>query len=295
MRSFGRPRVLIVDDEAIVRSTCERALSRAGYNPVPAGSGAEAVAAVERDTFDAMVLDVRMPDVDGPMALVAIREHDRDIPCVVMSGYSAFEDAVQCLRAGAVDFIEKPFEPEMLLDAVDRAVATNYQRVDSALLSATKQIFSSLDVLDVTHRFLSLSCKLLDVSETSLTLCDPALGPGTFRARADVPNDHVADGAPIPSSTWRRVAESATPLLLSKGEESDVPVLSAVASDAKEAIVHRLAVEGRNLAFLCGSRSAGARAFGERDLRRFAVVSEHVAQALENARRHAEVASRARG
>jgi len=146
MRSIGRPRVLVCDDEEAVRMVCQRALLSAGYEPHVVASGAEAVAAARRESFDVLLLDVRMPDMDGPETLAAIRAEDADLPCVVISGYSAFDDAIRCLRHGAVDFIRKPFDIETVVRAVDRAMASTHLKVDSALLAATQIATSSPSV-----------------------------------------------------------------------------------------------------------------------------------------------------
>src|SRR6185295_11864911 len=145
MRSFGRPRVLVCDDEESVRDMCSRVMLHAGYDAFLVANGDAAVQAVRRESFDVALVDMRMPGMDGVAVLKAFREHDPDLPCVVISGYSAFDDAVECIRHGAVDFLKKPFDLETVVRAIDRAHASTHLKVDSALLAATQSIFSSLD------------------------------------------------------------------------------------------------------------------------------------------------------
>src|SRR5688500_11297553 len=106
---------------------------QAGYDTIAVGSGLEAVAAAKRDTFDVIVLDVRLPDMDGPEVLAALRESDPDAPCLVISGNSHFEDAIRCLRNGATDYVRKPFDLETVVRAVDRVLASTHLKVDAAL------------------------------------------------------------------------------------------------------------------------------------------------------------------
>src|SRR5262249_37338365 len=168
MRSFGRPRVLVVDDEDRIRTASERALLRAGYDVAHSGSGVEAGGLVARESFDAVLLDVRMPGLDGPAALERFRQLDPDAPCVVMSAYADFDAVVALLRAGACEFLPKPFDATGIVAAVDRALATSHLQVDSALLAAAHTIFSSLDAAEITRRVLDVLRSLLQATPATL-------------------------------------------------------------------------------------------------------------------------------
>jgi len=144
LRSFGRPRVLVVDDEEKIRLACERALVRAGYEVTHSPGGEDALGLVERQSFDAVLLDVRMPGIDGPELLQRFRKHDPDAPCIVMSAYADFDAVVELLRNGAREFVHKPFDMHGIIAAIDRALATTHLQVDSALLAELPEIRASL-------------------------------------------------------------------------------------------------------------------------------------------------------
>ena len=107
--------ILIVDDEAAIRETLEQILGYEGYRVRVAATGPEALAEVERSEPDAMLLDVKMPDMDGLEVLQRLRAAGATVPVVVISGHGTIETAVDAVRGGAYDFLEKPLERARLL------------------------------------------------------------------------------------------------------------------------------------------------------------------------------------
>jgi DNA-binding NtrC family response regulator len=114
-------KILVIDDEAIVRISCERALGQEGYEVISAASGREGIDLLEKDTFGLVLLDLKMPDIDGVEVLNTINRKWPDTRVIMITGYSTVEIAVQALRLGAYNFIEKPFTPDTLLTAVREA------------------------------------------------------------------------------------------------------------------------------------------------------------------------------
>ncbi len=301
MKAFGRQRILVCDDESTVRLVCERALLQAGYDCVAVGTGLEAVNAARRECFDAILLDVRLPDMDGPEVLVALRETDPDAPCVVISGYSAFDDAIRCLRQGAADFVPKPFDLDTIVRAVDRVLQSSHLKVDGALLAASQSIFSSLEPREVARRVLRVVLSLCRAEEAALTLAAPGAGPrpqieptelhriGDAMTFDEIERDPVA-APPV----LRRLLEVHDPVLLRRDNPADLELVQALSPSAQQILVHRLAVGERTLGLLSAARAADARTFGERDMRRLMLIAGHVALALDNARLHVEAAAQAR-
>ena len=114
--------VLVVDDEKNVQKTLSITLSRAGHNVDVASSGEEAVEKVKETLYDLVVTDLRMGDTDGLGVLTAVKERDSETEVIVMSAYGSIETAVEAMKVGAHDFLEKPFSPDELLHAVDLAM-----------------------------------------------------------------------------------------------------------------------------------------------------------------------------
>ena len=120
---MSKGRVLLVDDRAeFLKVLIERMRSR-GYEAVGAGDGAEALAAVEERDFDAVVLDMVMPGMDGIETLKRLRQTAPHMPVIVLTGYGTSEEVVEALALGARDYLVKPADLDMLLERIDEAMA----------------------------------------------------------------------------------------------------------------------------------------------------------------------------
>ncbi len=116
-----RIQVLIVDDEQNIRDGCRRILSRAGYEVLTASRGAEALDILSDRTVPIVLLDLKMPGMDGMEVLSRIGELEESILVIVITGFATVETAIEAMKQGAYDFIPKPFEPEQLRIVVNRA------------------------------------------------------------------------------------------------------------------------------------------------------------------------------
>jgi two-component system nitrogen regulation response regulator NtrX len=108
-------RILVVDDEPGVRGALEHILADEGFEVVAVGSGEDGLAAAERQPFDAWLLDVWLPGIDGLETLRRLRELRTDAEVVMISGHGTIDTAVQATKLGAFDFVEKPLSLEKTL------------------------------------------------------------------------------------------------------------------------------------------------------------------------------------
>ncbi len=113
--------VLVVDDEQDIRDASERILSRVGYQVQKASRGDEALDILNKESVDIMLLDLKMPGMDGLEVLDRVGEQNREIQVIVITGYATVETAIKAMKQGAYDFIPKPFEPDQLRIVVNRA------------------------------------------------------------------------------------------------------------------------------------------------------------------------------
>jgi FixJ family two-component response regulator len=120
--------VFVVDDDASVRRGLERLLRSAGYRAEAFASAAEFLRRGEEDGPSCLVLDIRMPDVTGLELRDALLMGGRDLPIIFVTGHGDIPMAVQAMKAGAVDFLTKPFDQQILLDAVAQALARDATR-----------------------------------------------------------------------------------------------------------------------------------------------------------------------
>jgi two-component system response regulator FixJ len=112
----------IVDDEEIVRNSLIAVLQNANYDVVAHSSGVEFIKALPGLNPGCVILDVRMPQMSGLDVLEILKQNHPEIPVVMMSGYADVSMAVKAMQSGASDFVEKPFQANDLLDAIERVL-----------------------------------------------------------------------------------------------------------------------------------------------------------------------------
>src|SRR6202163_4518797 len=120
--SSYRAAVLIVDDESAVRDSLRMILEYEGYRVEEAVGGPQALARIADRLPDAVLLDVKMPEMDGIEVMRAMRERGYDVPVLVVSGHADVATAVEATRLGAYDFFEKPLQRERVLVSLRNAV-----------------------------------------------------------------------------------------------------------------------------------------------------------------------------
>jgi UDP-3-O-[3-hydroxymyristoyl] N-acetylglucosamine deacetylase len=135
--------ILVVDDDERVRCSVGDVLRDEGFRVLTATDGYEAVQAVEAERPDLVLLDVWMPELDGIEVLSRIRESRADLPVVIVSGHGNVETAVKATRLGAVDFIEKPFSIEALLECIHRALDVSLADGSESRAAQTAPRFSA--------------------------------------------------------------------------------------------------------------------------------------------------------
>jgi two-component system nitrogen regulation response regulator GlnG len=114
--------ILIVDDEEAVCWSLQRALGREGHSVSVAASAEQAFALVNRQRPDAMILDVRLPGMDGLAALARLRELAPELPVIVVTAFGDLPTAVRAVEGGAFDYLAKPFDLNQALETVNRAL-----------------------------------------------------------------------------------------------------------------------------------------------------------------------------
>lgn len=113
--------VLVVDDEKGIRDGSERIISRMGCKALTAKNGEEGLDIVGRTDVAIVLLDLKMPGIDGMEVLKRIQAKDQDILVIVITGFATIETAIEAMKRGAYDFVPKPFEPDQLRIVVNRA------------------------------------------------------------------------------------------------------------------------------------------------------------------------------
>ncbi len=130
--------ILVVDDEKNIGSTLEGILTDEGYNVSKAVDGPQAIEMIKEVPPDMVLLDIWMPGMDGIEVLKNIKEFQKDLEVVIMSGHGTIDTAVRALKLGASDFIEKPLSLDVLLSAINRTFER--KRINSEKLEMKREL-----------------------------------------------------------------------------------------------------------------------------------------------------------
>ena len=155
-------RILVVDDEPVVTRSCRRILADEGNEVETAQSGKEGLKRALSEHFDLVMTDLRMPDLDGMDLVRTLRRERPQTPIVVITGYGTIPSAVAAVKLGVSDYVEKPFAPPELLEAVHKALPSEEAptRIQADMVKA------ALERLSRDHQF---GARLTDTGGAALS------------------------------------------------------------------------------------------------------------------------------
>ncbi len=115
-------RILVIDDDEGIREACSTVLERERYIPVLAETGEMGLELLKKEDFDLVIVDLKLPGISGMDVLKRSREDNPEIPVIMITGYATVETAVEAMKAGAFDYLVKPFSPDELRVVVKKAL-----------------------------------------------------------------------------------------------------------------------------------------------------------------------------
>jgi two-component system nitrogen regulation response regulator NtrX len=191
-------RILVVDDEPSIRDVLAQVLGYEGYEVVTASSGGEALTNHRAHPYDLIILDVKMQGMDGMDTLQQLREQDPDVRVVMISGHGSITTAVQAVKRGAFDFLEKPLDSDRLLVTVQRSLEhrrleSENARLRAGLARATDARFAMVGssaglqkIRDLVDRVAPTNARVLITGEngSGKELVARAIHEGSARRRA---------------------------------------------------------------------------------------------------------------
>jgi two-component system response regulator AtoC len=122
--AMNKGKILIVDDEKLLRWSLQEAFRTEGFQVEAAETGAEALARIDKEPYDLVLLDIMLPDINGIEVLQKIKQKDPQITVFMMTGHGDIETAVEAMKAGAFDFISKPFNLDEIRIRIERSLET---------------------------------------------------------------------------------------------------------------------------------------------------------------------------
>ncbi|HEX8588578.1 sigma-54 dependent transcriptional regulator [Pseudomonas sp.] len=159
--------VMVVDDEAPIREAVEQWLTLSGFEVRLFSRAEECLAALPEHFAGVILSDVRMPGMDGMQLLAEVQRRDRDLPLILLTGHGDVPMAVDAMRDGAYDFLEKPFSPETLLGSLRRALEKRALVLENRTLHEQADNRSRLDatLLGMSPTMQTLRRQVLDLSQ----------------------------------------------------------------------------------------------------------------------------------
>jgi PAS domain S-box-containing protein len=294
-KTVANERILVVDDQPAVVEVCTEILAEAGYQVFQACGGREALARLEEVRFDLLVVDLWMPEVDGLTVLRRACELDPEVTSIVITSYGSIENAIEALRAGAQDFLRKPFDPDDLLRAVGKALAAHKReqehlllRVRLPLLEISQALMAEGNVESLANHLLEVVTRQSGAEQAALLLLDQ--GADHLRLVAAVPQGKMM--AEMQVSAGEGIARQAMlakePLLAkasSLAGEGPLSEVLPVGPETAAAYVPLRAGE-KTIGLLALSRAgrAGSAPFSPSDLNLLSIMGSQIATALENTR-----------
>jgi len=120
----AKNRILVADDEEALRNVLSSELEGEGYTVKSAADGQEAITLVQKNDFDLILLDIKMPNVDGFEVLKYVKDHAPKTKVVMLTGFADLKNAIESKKLGAEDFVSKPYDLVDLLTTVERVLTT---------------------------------------------------------------------------------------------------------------------------------------------------------------------------
>lgn len=288
-------KILVVDDEEGIRDLLTYELSSQGYQVVTAADGEEAVKKVRRESFNVVISDVKMPKMDGLETLAEIKKIDPDIEVIMATGYGTIETAVNAMKAGAYDFVQKPFNNiQELFALVEKAIEKRELKAMVAVYEASKAVFSSMKTDDLLPVVIGLARRILLADDVSIMLPD---ADGSLRVAAHVGASPTPEGATVKlgDRVAGRVALSKEPVIIVGSLDADprFKEVSANKRSIKSSIVYPLVLGDKVLGVLNANRVERVDPFTTADLRNVTIFGSQIAQALCNAQLYKEIEDKA--
>jgi DNA-binding NtrC family response regulator len=168
--SKEKPAVLVIDDEEDLRLTMQSILKK-DYSPQLAASGKEGLKLLKGRSFALVLLDIRMPEMDGLTVLKKIKELDNSLPVIMVTASQDVRSAVEAMKAGAEDFISKPFEVEELLAVIEKvAEKAKLRKENQYLKEVLKDAESYGDLIGQTPQIKKIMSLISQVAPTDSTI-----------------------------------------------------------------------------------------------------------------------------
>ena len=172
--NFSMEKILVIDDERLIRKSLKVALEEEGFRVFIAETGAEGLAIARGNNIDLVLLDIRLPDINGIDILKMLKEIDNELIVIIMTGYGTIENAVRAIKSGAFDYINKPFKTKDVTTLIKLALETQSLRREVKRIIEKNRVLYGLDKIvgqsDAMHQTLAIVKKIAQVDSSTVLL-----------------------------------------------------------------------------------------------------------------------------
>jgi len=287
--------ILVVDDEPGVAMLCKRILTRAGYAVETFTDPRQAVEYLAQHPIDLLLVDIRMPEVDGFEVIEHTKRIQPDAAILIMTGYGTVETAIRALRQGVDGLLLKPFtQGDELLTSVKQAFLDNRRKRDAARTQALRPLFSVTESLFSETRRDELLSQIIGAVLNQMHCQHAAyfqrLGPGAgeMELLASRGRSLPAD-RPEGNGLVKHVDESGQPVLINAYGPGDAKQKALLADLNLGAAILVPAARPNFRSVIFAARDAGEPAFHDSDLELLQILARQAAVAMENSRLYAEL------
>lgn len=282
----SKAKILIIEDEKGIRALLSAELSLKNYSVDTASDGEEGVGKVKNTKYNLVISDIMMPKMNGLEALKIIKKISPETEVIMITGYATVDNALQSMKDGAYDFIQKPFDMQELFNLIERALEKVELKALVAIYESSQAVFSTLKLEELLPLMIKLLKDLLRADETALMLFDHQ--NQLYLAAASFPLTSYSSKE-FYLSLSERVKSSPklqkAPIIIDVSTDKEFILEgSKIDLDVKSLVVCPIILKGKKYGILCVARKKDHADFGSPEMRNITIFTTQIAQSIANTR-----------
>lgn len=292
LNRMSKEHILIIDDEDYILRLAKDILVKSQYSVKTAINGNEGLKLFEKEKFDLILTDIKMPKIDGLDVIRSVRDRNKEIPIIVITGHGTLDIAINSLRLGSQGFILKPFTPAELrasvADALEktRLLAENIRmKALMPLFEISKVIIGEVDPVRLLKIIVDFAVQEAKASKVCLALIDEYSEGLVLREHYNISPDFIREFEDkYTKKIGKYIIENKRPFIITP--ETEVPAefdLLRKIEGLAYGVCVPLAVRGNIIGLLCVGRTISEGAFTPSEIELVSVLSDQAAAAIENA------------
>ncbi len=290
---MDREKILVIDDEDSIRSLSVDILEKLQYHVRTASNGQEGILLFEKEKFDLILTDVKMPKMDGLDVIRHVRSKNNEVPIIIITGYGTLDIAIKSLRLGAQGFLLKPFTPSELIGSVAEALEKTRllkenirMRALMPLFEVSKEIIGEVDPKRLLKLIVDIAVKETKADKVWLALTDEGNSRMTLKEYYGLTPQFIRDFAHEYSDIIASlIVKEKKPYLISPDKKLPQELEKIrVIEEISSAIFVPLTIRSNTIGIMCICRISTKQPFTPADVELISVLGGQAAAAIENAR-----------